>query len=144
MHSDDLKLELPENILRKLSLAGGLMARVAHVDREVTEGEYEKMAAAMQTNFGLGDEPSGFVAQVAVSTVAKDLDYYRLSREFFEHTTEDERVQFLDVLFAVAAADGIVSHQEMEEIQTISKVLKLTHKQFIDAKLRIPREQRTY
>jgi uncharacterized tellurite resistance protein B-like protein len=144
LRSDDLKLDLPENILRKLSLAGGLMARVAFVDREITGGEFENIAAALQTHFGLEREPSGFVAEVSVSTVAKDLDYYRLSREFFEHTTEDERVHFLDVLFAVAAADGIVSHQEMEEIQSISNVLKLTHKQFIDAKLKIPRGQRTY
>ena len=70
------------------------------------------------------------------------MDYYRLSRRFFESTTEDERVRFMDALFAVADADGRVSYEEIEEIRTIATVLKLTHKQFIDAKLKIPRERR--
>jgi uncharacterized tellurite resistance protein B-like protein len=140
----DLKLDLPEPTVRMLSLAGGLMARIAFVDRAVTEKEFEGIAAAMEKNFDLEREPAAFVAQVAVSTVSKDLDYYRLSREFFESTKEAERVRFLDALFTVAAADGLVSHQEMEEIRTIATVLKLTHKQFIDAKLRVPREQRAY
>jgi uncharacterized tellurite resistance protein B-like protein len=70
------------------------------------------------------------------------LDYYRLSRRFFESTTEDERVHFMDALFAVADGDSGVSYEEIEEIRTIAIVLKLTHKQFIDAKLKIPRERR--
>jgi uncharacterized tellurite resistance protein B-like protein len=70
------------------------------------------------------------------------LDYYRLSREFFESTSEPERVCFLDVLYAVADGDGRVSFEEIEEIRTIANMLKLTHQQFIDAKLKIPRERR--
>jgi hypothetical protein len=31
---------------------------------------------------------------------------------------------------------------EIEEIRTIATVLKLSHRQFIDAKLKIPRERR--
>jgi uncharacterized tellurite resistance protein B-like protein len=141
---DSLDLNLPEPELRKLSLAGGLMARVAYVDREVTAAEFDGMAGLMQEHFGLRREAAGLVAEVAVSTISKDLDNYRLTREFFEHTDEDERLRFLRVLFAVAAADGIVSHQEMEEIRTIATVLKLNHDQFIDAKLSIPRERRAY
>ena len=44
--------------------------------------------------------------------------------------------------FAVAGADGYVSYEETEEIRTISKMLKLTYRQFIDAKLKVPRQRR--
>ena len=57
--------------------------------------------------------------------------------------TEEERVQFLDVLFAVADGDGLVSTPETEGIRRIAMNLKMTHRQFIDAKLKIPRERRT-
>lgn len=144
LKQEKVELDLPEHTLHKLSLAGGLMARVAYVDREVTDAEFEKMVAALQKYMDLEREAAGLVAEMAVSTISKDLDYYRLSREFFEHTTEDERLHFLEVLFVIAAADGIVAHAEMEEIRTISTVLKLTHQQFIQAKLTIPREQRAY
>jgi len=35
-----------------------------------------------------------------------------------------------------------VSYEETEDIRLIAKILKLTHKQFIDSKLKIPAEQR--
>jgi uncharacterized tellurite resistance protein B-like protein len=139
---DENSIAISEKELRKLSLAGGLMARVAYVDREVNEGEFDSMVAAIQKHWGLSDVEAALVAEVAVSEISKELDYYRLSRGFFEKTTEQERVHFLDALFMVANGDGYVSNLETEEIRTISKVLKLTHKQFIDAKLKIPSEQR--
>jgi uncharacterized tellurite resistance protein B-like protein len=137
-----VELDIPEADLRKLSLAGGLMAQVAHVDREVTEDEFDRMVHALQASWDITPEAAAFVAEVAVSKVSADLDYFRLTRQFSTSTTEVERVRFLDVLFAVADADGRVSHDEIEEIRRIARSLNLTHKQFIGAKLKIPRERR--
>jgi len=139
---EESEIDIPEKELRRLSLAGGLMARVAYVDQEVKEVEFASIVSAIKNNWELSDVEAALVAESAVSTITKGLDYYRLSRRFFESTTEDERVRFMDALFAVADADGRVSHEEIEGIRTISMVLKMTHKQFIDAKLKIPRERR--
>jgi uncharacterized tellurite resistance protein B-like protein len=139
---EETEIDLPEKELRRLSLAGGLMARVAYVDHEVQEGEFDSMVSAIKDNWELSDIQAALVAETAVSTITKGLDYYRLSRRFFESTTEDERVHFLDALFAVADGDSGVSYEEIEEIRTIATVLKMTHKQFIDAKLKIPRDRR--
>jgi len=100
------------------------------------------MVNAMQSNWNLSDLEAALVAETAISTITKGLDYYRMSRQFFESTTEDKRVHFLDALFAEADGDGRVSYEEIEEIPTIATVLKLTHKQSIDAKLKITRERR--
>ncbi|MFQ5626516.1 MAG: TerB family tellurite resistance protein [Methyloligellaceae bacterium] len=70
------------------------------------------------------------------------MDYYRLTREFFSNTTREERVRFLDVLFNVADADGQVSVEEIEEIRTITRSLKLEHHEFIAAKLKVPKGRR--
>lgn len=136
-------LDIPEAELRRLSLAGGLMARVAHVDREVHEDEVNAMVNALQKDWGLGETEATFVAETAVDEVSYDMDYYRLTREFFTSTSREELVKFLDVLFDVAAADGQVSHEETEEIRTIARSLKLEHEEFISAKLKIPRERRS-
>ncbi|MFC2054489.1 TerB family tellurite resistance protein [Chloroflexota bacterium] len=136
LESEDIRV--PEPVLRKLSLAGGLMACVAYVDQEVTEAEFDAMADILEAKWGATTVEAALVAEVAVSETSKGLDIYRLSREFFETTTAEQRVRFLDVLFAVADGDGRVSYEETEEIRLIAKMLKLTHRQFIDAKLKIP------
>jgi uncharacterized tellurite resistance protein B-like protein len=135
-------IDLVDGELKKLSLAGGLMARVAYVDRQVLSGEVAEMVEAIERHWQVSEVEANLVADVAVSEIGKGLDYYRLSREFFECTSEEERQRFLDVLFAVAASDGRVSNDEIEEIRTIAIMQKLTHKQFIEAKLRISAERR--
>jgi uncharacterized tellurite resistance protein B-like protein len=139
---EDTGIDISEKELRRLSRAGGLMARVSYVDHEVQESEFDSMVSAIKGNWELSEVEAALVAETAVSTITRGLDYYRLSRRFFESTTEDERLHFMDALFAVADADGRVSYEEIEEIRTIATVLKMTHKQFIDAKLKIPRERR--
>jgi uncharacterized tellurite resistance protein B-like protein len=142
LNGSDSTPQIPDSELRKLSLAGGLLARIAYVDREVTAGELQQIEQALQQTWGITATAAAVVAEVAVSAISKDLDYFRLSREFFEATTEDERVRFLDALFAITIGDGHATEEEIEEIRVISNGLLLSHDQFIAAKLRIPRELR--
>lgn len=138
----EVSLDIPEDRLRKLSMVGGLMARVAHVDLVVTNEEFEAIVNSLKNEWGISQDEATFVTEVAVSEVGPDMDYYRLTREFFTSTNEEERRKFLNVLFSVANADGFVSSKEIEEVRTIANSLRLTHKQFIDAKLTIPKDQR--
>ena len=138
----EAQVDIPEEVLRKLALAGGLMARVAKVDLQVTDQEFTAIVEALRSGWEIGRQEAAFVAEVAVSEIGPDMDYYRLSREFFEGTTEKERASFIEVLFQVAAADGRASNEEIEEIRSISNSLRLTHKAFINAKLTLPREKR--
>jgi uncharacterized tellurite resistance protein B-like protein len=135
-------LEMDEGTLRTLSLAGGVMAQVARVNPQITSAEEEVIIEALQTHWHLTHDQSTFVAEVAVDETASHLDRYRLAREFADVCTYEERVSFLDVLFAVAAADGQATYAEIEEIRRISRTLKLPHQAFIDAKLKVPRDQR--
>ncbi|HCB50053.1 MAG TPA: hypothetical protein DEP47_11135 [Chloroflexi bacterium] len=50
----------------------------------------------------------------------------RLTREFIGMTTASDRAQFLDLLFAVANADGFVSEEEFVEIQRIGRNFMLS------------------
>ena len=142
MENGEIELDLPEDDIRKLCLTGGLLARVAHVDREFTQAEMDWMEKVLQEKWQINQQAADLIVDIASTDIANAVDYYRLSRQFFECTTEAERIKFTEALFTIAAQDGQVSYDETEEIRTIAYVLKLTHKQFIDAKLTIPREQR--
>jgi uncharacterized tellurite resistance protein B-like protein len=142
MDAGELDLELPDADLRRLSLAAGMMARIAHVDEKLSEAETKNIALVLSTEWQVDYAAAEFITDVALSEISPEMDYYRLTRSFFEQTSEAERIAFLDVLFAVSAADGFVSATEIEEIRALSIGLKLLHQDFINAKLKIPREQR--
>lgn len=144
LEQENAGADIPEEKLRKLSLAGGLMARVAYVDRKVTDEEYKQILQCLQEHWGISQVEAALVAEVAISDIGKGLDYFRLTRQFFDSTTDAERVHFLDVLFAVTTSDGQASYDEIEEIRKIASGLLLTHKQFIDAKQKVPRDKRVF
>jgi uncharacterized tellurite resistance protein B-like protein len=137
------EISVPEGTLRKLSLAGGLMARVAYVDREVNEAEFNTMADILEEKWGVTRVEAALIAEAAVTDVESRTDIYIVARDFFDKTNQEERVKFLDVLFAVADGDGFVSYEETEEIRIVAKMLKMTHREFIDAKLKIPSDRRS-
>lgn len=134
LRKGEAQLDIPDADLRKLSLAGGLMARVVHVNREVTPSELETIARCLRANWRISPEAAALVAEVAVTEAARSLDYYRLTREFVSSTTEDERVDFARALFAVADADGQISYEENDEIQRLAHAMLLDHAQISDAR----------
>jgi uncharacterized tellurite resistance protein B-like protein len=138
----EAELGVGEEVLRTLSLAGGMMAQVARVNPDVGDAERATMAQALQTYWHLGPDEAAFVVEVALSESATLLDPFRLAWQFSEACTPEERLAFLDVLFAVAAADGEASYDEIEEIRTIAGSLKLSHEDFIQAKLKVPPDRR--
>jgi uncharacterized tellurite resistance protein B-like protein len=142
LRADGRELNIPESDLRKLSLVGGLMAKIAQMDREVTESEFNRMVEVITQNWHLGIEEATFVAEIAVSAVDVTYDTFRMMRELATSTSEAERRRVLVVLFAVGAADGDISFEETEEIRLIARGLDLTHKDFIDAKLEVLGERR--
>lgn len=127
-------LGIPAAEAYKLALAGGLLARVARVDNTVTPDEFKKIATALAEGWGIDLTRATLVTEVALAESASDLDYYRLTKEFADSTSVEERVRFLDALFAVAAADGSISSDESAEISRINASINLTHDQFIAAK----------
>lgn len=139
LRRQEVELALTEEEQRKLGLAGGLLAKIAHVDGELTESEFQVMVRTIQTYWALADTAAAFVAEVALAAIDETYDTSRIMSELAQAATREERRQFVGALFAVAAADGEISLDEHEEIRIIARGLKLTHEEFINAKLRVTR-----
>jgi uncharacterized tellurite resistance protein B-like protein len=127
--------DISDDDIQLWSAAGGLLARVAHADRDVTEDERTAITLAMARHWDLPDHVIAALVDIALDEIAKGLDFYRLTRQFYLKTDPDERQQFVTSLFKIAMADGNLSHDETEEIRHIARGLKLAHRQMIRAKL---------
>jgi uncharacterized tellurite resistance protein B-like protein len=142
LRENDRELNISDEDLRRLSLVGGLMAKIAQLDRQVSEAEFESMINIIQTNWNLGLEEATFVTEVAVSSIDVTYDTFRMMREIATGASIEERQRVLVTLFAVANSDGDMSFDEVEEIRMIARGLDLSHKDFIDAKLKVLGERR--
>lgn len=137
-----VKFDLPSEQVKKLCLAAGLLAQISAVDSDISDSEKQTIEDVLSTQWHLSEKQAQIVTQISCDRTIKGLDYFRLSRGFFECTTLDERRNFIKCLFQIANASEKTSYDETEEIRKISNSLKLTHKDFIDAKLTILDEDR--
>ena len=135
-------IDIDDVRLRRLSAVGGLLARIAQVDLDVTDDEFDKIVEMLQKYWELTQTEAVFVAEVAVSEISPDMDSIRLTREIHSAVQPEQVPAFYDLLFGVAGADGYVSDDEMDVIYKISRSLGHSHKTFIDAKMKIPAELR--
>ena len=135
LREEGRSLEISDQEMRRLGLAGGLMARIAKVDQDVSESEMEAMVDILTDTWQLGRDAAVFVANVAVSSLDVTYDYYRMTREFATSTSLEERKRFLVALFLIAGADEDVSFDETEEIRLVARGINVSHQDFIGAKL---------
>ncbi len=142
MEKRGLRFDIPEPQVRKLCLAAGIMARVAWVDREISETEKTAIREELRKQWNLDGAEADLVSEMSCSRVIKGLDHFRLGRSFFEATTPGERKRFLKCLFHIANANQKISHPEIIEIRKIADSLKIPHSDFIEEKLQIPRSDR--
>jgi uncharacterized tellurite resistance protein B-like protein len=135
-----IEINLDDQKIRKLCFAGGLMAKVAAVDSEISDEEIAAMKKYLSVLWKLSEVEAELVAEISCQRTLKGIDYYRLTRGFCECTNYDERRIFLACLFQIANACKKTSFDETEEIRTISQSLKLAHKDFIAAKVTVSDE----
>lgn len=137
-----ITIDLPEEKLRKICLAVGLLSFIAGVDSEISVQEKKVMQDILTEDWKLSKQEADLLIQISTERALKGLDFYRISYNFFNHTTRDERKDFIKTLFKIANATDKTSRQEIEEIRRIAQALKVSHQDFIEAKLTISREDR--
>jgi uncharacterized tellurite resistance protein B-like protein len=129
-------LGLDEDERWKLIYTGTLMGRVAYVDYGIDEQEVATMRRILQRDWGLSENHALIVVEYAGEAAVKGLDLKRLTRHFFDLTSYQERVAFLEILFEIARAHAGITDREVAEIGRITHALKMDVEDFEDAKLR--------
>ena len=139
---ENIELGLPEERLRKLCLVTGLLAHVAHLDEELEDSERKAIVDSLVQGWGVNPTQASLLVEVGCSRTEKGVDYVRLTQNFFACTEHEERKEFLKTLFFIANSAGKTDNDEIEEIRQLAYSLKLSHAEFIEAKLTISRADR--
>lgn len=131
-----LELTLPLEQLNYLTLFGGLLARVAYADGNISLKEKKQIELRLNQLARFRPEELELIVTVIEDQALKGLDRFRLTSEFFKISTREQKIELLNCLFGLAVVnDPQLLNQEVEEIRSIAYALSLSHKDFIDVKL---------
>lgn len=121
---EHMQLAVSREKLMKLCLSGILMARIAHSDQEIDRRETTLIRILLQQKWMLREDQSESVAKLLLEERWCEADEVRACRQFYEMTTPNERRQFVDALFAIAHADGLLQKEESAEVTRIARLLR--------------------
>lgn len=116
-----------------------ILSRVARADMNISDAETQEMERQVVRRSSLPEEQAVLVVQIAKTqaTLFGGTENFLVTQEFKGMSSLDQRLSLLDCLFAVAAADKVISAVEEREIRLISDELLLTHDQFIAARYKV-------
>ena len=120
---------------RFLAAFAYVLSRVAHADSHISGGETETMREVVQKLGHLPEAQAVLVVEIAKSQTRLfgGTENYLVTREFREIATAEQRLELLDCLFAVAAADGSISAIEESQAGQIAKELGFTQPEYSSA-----------
>lgn len=120
----------------KTACLAGLLARVAYCDFEIAPSEKDQMKLALSKIGHIEDELVESITELAISEIIElaGLENHKYCYPLNSLMTNEQKYDLLIALFAIAASDGEVGHEETEEIRLITASLQLEHKYFISAR----------
>lgn len=129
---------VPPDEARRVAAFAYLLSRVAHADHEVTPAEREAMARLLIDRMRLSPEQADIVIGLATSKIVhvRGTQDYLVSREVAARSTVEEKRALVDGLYAVCAADGLISTIEDNDVRRVASEIDLEHHDVVDIRAR--------
>jgi uncharacterized tellurite resistance protein B-like protein len=126
---EDALSHMPPAEARRVAAFAYLLSRVAHADHEVTDAEREAMVRLLVDQAHLAPEQAEVVIGLATSKIVhvRGTQDYLVSREVANRATVEEKQALIDGLYAVCAADGLISTVEDNDVRRVASEIDLEH-----------------
>lgn len=114
-----------------------LLVEMARIDESFTAEETEAILQILKNTYGLsGDHAEALMAE-AEKELIESVDLWQFARLINENYSRDEKIAIIEVLWQVVFVDGKMDKYEDYLMHKMVKLLRLSHKELIDAKLKV-------
>ena len=118
---------------RHIAAFAFILSRVANADMDISDEEVREMERIVMDWGGLPEEQAVLVVQIArnQNILFGGTDNFIVTREFAKSASRQEKIELMNCLFAVSAADDSISVVEEASIAEISRELGFSHREMI-------------
>ena len=114
-----------------------LFLEMANIDGEFSDSEKKRIVSMMRSEYGLSDEIVGELMAAANEELEESIDLWQFTNLINQNYSPEEKSGIIEMFWKVAYADGRLDSHEDYLIHKLGNLLRLSHKQLIDAKLKI-------
>lgn len=114
-----------------------LLVEMARIDESFTAQETEAIVHILKTKYGVADEHVAALMAAADKELVESVDLWQFTHLINKNYSREEKIGVIETLWQVVFVDGKMDKYEDYLMHKMAKLLRLSHKELIDAKLKI-------
>ena len=114
-----------------------LFLEMATIDGRFSETERESIISILKKDYDLSDEHATALIEAANEELKKSIDLWHFTNLINQNYSKDEKLEIIETVWKVVYADGRLDKHEDYLVHKLAKLLRLSHKELIDAKLKV-------
>jgi len=113
-----------------------LFLEMSYIDGEFSESEREYVVSILKRDFELSDDHVSALLEAAHGELKESIDLWQFTNLINQNYSLEEKLQIIETIWGIAYTDEKLDKHEDYLVHKLAKLLRLNHKQLIDAKLR--------
>jgi uncharacterized tellurite resistance protein B-like protein len=134
--SQDLSAESFGREERTRIAASVILLEAAHADNECTKEELEHVIETLRSDFKLSQEHAEELIELAHQERKNAVDLFEFTSHINNEFSKEEKIAVLEAVWRIIHSDGQLEKHEDHFARKLTHLLRLSHKEMIDAKLK--------
>ena len=114
-----------------------LLVEIARIDEKFTEAEMETILSILREKYGLSQEHANALVAEAEKELEQSVDLWQFARLINSNYSNAEKIEIIETLWRIVYVDGKMDQYEHYLMHKLKNLLRLSHEQLIDAKLKV-------
>ena len=116
--------------------ACALLLEMSNIDGEFSEAEKKNIISILKKDFQLTDENAAELLAASSEELENTNDLWKFASLINKNYSIEEKEKTIEMIWRVAYADGHLDKHEDYLVHKLAKLLRLSHRQLINAKLK--------
>jgi uncharacterized tellurite resistance protein B-like protein len=114
-----------------------LLLEMSNIDGEFSELERENIISILKRDFDLSDEYAAALLEVSKEELKGSIDLWQFTNLINQNYSLEEKIWLIETVWDIVYTDGKLDKHEDYLVHKLAELLHLTHKQLIEAKLKV-------
>jgi uncharacterized tellurite resistance protein B-like protein len=119
-----------------------LFVEIARIDGKFTPEEMETVISILKEKYSLSQEHIDALIAEAEKELEASVDLWQFARLINENYSNAEKVEIIETLWRIVYVDGKMDEYEHYLMNKLKNLLRVSHGQLIDAKLKVLKEKK--
>jgi uncharacterized tellurite resistance protein B-like protein len=116
-----------------------LFVEIGRIDEAFTREELDLVLSILKDTYGLSEAHADDLLAEATRELDESIDLWQFAKRINTNYSNSEKMEIVELMWRIVFVDGKMDDHEHYIMSKLKNLLRISHKDLIDAKLRVSR-----